>query len=225
MLYEGNFNKVDIHVHTTYSYGSSLRLKDVEKFLNKNPDFGLAVTDINTIEGALILNRKYPDRIIVGSQIITKQGAVTGLFLKEPIPGGRELNWTIDAILVQDGLVMIPHPFDRTRKTRLSQSNLNQALKRCDLVEIFNSRTIHAEDNKKAVSLIGSSILPVCGSDAHTKGELGRTYIKLASRPGMTSSEFYDALIQSDLICRKATAAALVKTKLYSTFSRITKSR
>ena len=113
MLYEGNFNKIDMHVHTAYSYGSTLSLKDIEKFLKINPDFGLAVTDVNSIKGALILNEKYPDRIIVGSQIITKQGAITGLFLKEPIPGGESLSWTIDAILVQAGLVMIPHPFDR----------------------------------------------------------------------------------------------------------------
>lgn len=225
MLYKGSFDKINMHVHTKYTFGSSLSLKDVEVFLKKNPDFGLAITDINTIEGALTLKGKYPEKIIVGSQIITQQGAITGLFLKEPIPGGRGLNWTIDAILVQDGLVMVPHPYDRLRKTSLSDADLNLALKRCDLVEVFNSRTIHADDNKKALHLVGEDILPVCGSDAYTKSELKRTYVKLSSNPALTSADFYEALIQTDLICRKAPVSALLFTKAYTTYKKIIKSR
>jgi len=222
MIYTGDFTKIDMHIHTCYTYGSSISLKNIEDFLKKNIDFGLAITDINTVEGALILERKYPNRIIVGSQIITKQGAITGLFLKENIPSGRSLNWTIDAILVQDGLVYIPHPTDKVRKTRLSPGNLSMALKRCDIIEIFNSRTIHDDDNKSAIKLLTSNTLPACGSDAHTKQELGQTYIKVPLGVKLNSSGFFDALAESELICKKAFTIALMKTRLYTTYKKLT---
>ena len=221
-MFKSDFNKIDIHVHTSYTYGSSLSLKIISKFLQKNPDFGLAITDINCIDGALILKEKYPSRIIVGSQIITKQGAITGLFLKEHIPSDRDLSWTIDAILVQNGLVCLPHPLDRNRPTRLSAANLSLALKRCDLIEIFNSRTINSDDNKAAVRLISSNVLPVCGSDSYTRQELGRTYIKISEKVNLTANDFYDALINAELVCRKASSIAMMQSKLYTNYKRIT---
>lgn len=223
MIYRSDFSKIDLHVHTEYTYASSISLKSIESFLKKNLDFGLAITDTNTISGAMMLKEKYPSRIIVGNQIVTKQGAVTGLFLKENIPSGKDINWTIDAILVQDGLVYIPHPLDRMRKTKLSPESLSIALKRCDMLEIFNSRTIHEEDDKAAINLLSPHILPVCGSDAHTPQELGRTYIKLPRGVQLNPAGFYDALMESELVCRKASASALMKTKLYANFKKIIK--
>ena len=223
MIYTGDFTKIDMHVHTRYTYGSTLSLKDVEKFLNKNIDFGLAITDINCISGAWMLQEKYPKRIIVGSQIVTKQGAITGLFLKENIPGGRDLSWTIDAILVQDGLVYIPHPMDSTRKTRLLPQSLALALKRCDIVEIFNSRTIRTDDNKQSIALLSANSLPACGSDAHTKQELGHTYVSMPLGAKLNAAGFYDALSQAELICKSASTFALMKTKFYTHYKRFTK--
>lgn len=221
MIFTGDFTKIDLHVHTQYSYGSSISLKDIETFLDKNPDFGLAITDINTIDGAMMLNRKYPNRIIVGSQIITKQGAIIGLFLKENIPGNKDLSWTMDAILVQDGLIYIPHPLDKNRKTTLSDDHLKLALKRCDILEIFNGRTIRLEDDKASVSLLNSNIIPACGSDAHTKQELGQTYMSIESGAKLNAAGFYDALNGAELICKKADASALMKTKLYTTYKKL----
>ncbi len=223
MIYISDFSKIDLHVHTEYTYASSISLKSIESFLKKNMDFGLAITDTNTISGATMLKEKYPSRIIVGSQIMTKQGAVIGLFLKEKIPAGKDIDWTIDEILVQDGLVYIPHPLDRTRKTKLSPGSLSFALKRCDVLEIFNSRTIHEEDDKAAIDLLLPHILPACGSDAHTPQELGRTYVELPKGVQLNSARFYDTLMEAELICRKASAFALMKTKLYTNYKKITK--
>ena len=223
MINTGDFTKIDMHVHTQYTYGSSISLRAVDKFLRKNIDFGLAITDINCIDGALILKEKYPKRIIVGSQIISKQGAITGLFLREKIPAGRDINWTIDAILVQDGLVYIPHPLDRTRKTRLSPESLALALKRCDIVEIFNSRTIYTEDNKKSINLLSPNILPACGSDAHTVHELGNSYMSMPSGAKLNSAGFYDALSKAELICKKAGSFSMMQTKIYTSYKKLMK--
>ncbi|MEX1378189.1 MAG: PHP domain-containing protein [Eubacteriales bacterium] len=223
MIYSSDFSKIDMHVHTCYTYASSISLKNIEEFLRANPDFGLAITDINTIDGAKILSEKYPKKIIIGSQIITKDGAITGLFLKEGIPGGKSLNWTIDAILVQDGLVCVPHPMDANRKTTLSDEGLSLALKRCDLVEIFNARTIIDEYNKSAVDLVSDNTLPICGSDAHTKGELGHTYMEVPYGIKMNSSSFFDSLYKSELICKKVSASSLISSRLYAKYKRIIK--
>ncbi|MBN2879365.1 MAG: hypothetical protein JXN65_07010 [Clostridia bacterium] len=218
-----DFTKIDLHVHTRATFGSSISLKNIEDFLKKNPDFGLAITDVNSIENAALLKAKYPEKIIVGSQIITRQGAVTGLFLKEPVPSGRDINWTIDAIIVQDGLVYIPHPLDGARKNVLDAASLNLALKRCDIIEIFNSRTIYSDDNKKAINLLSSDIIPACGSDAHTIGELGQTYMEISRGTGLNSSDFLAALKYAELICKKASTASLLRTKLYIKYNKIFK--
>jgi len=223
MAFTADFTKVDLHVHTAGTFGSSISLRNIEDFLKRNPDFGLAITDVNSIENAALLKTKYPERIIVGSQIITRQGSITGLFLKEPVPSGRDINWTIDAILVQDGLVYVPHPLDRTRKNRLDAASLNLALKRCDIIEIFNSRTIYSDDNKKAIDLLVPDIIPACGSDAHTINELGQTYMKIERGTGMNSSDFFAALKYAELICKKASTASLLKTKLYIKYKKIFK--
>lgn len=225
MVYKSNFTKIDMHVHTCYTYASSISLKNIEDFIKLNPDFGLAITDINTVEGAKILNEKYPDKIIIGSQIITKEGAITGLFLKESIPGGKSLNWTIDAILVQDGLVCVPHPLDTNRNTTLTPEGLEAALKRADLIEVFNSRTIIDADNREAVSLISDNSLPVCGSDAHTKGEIGNSYMTIPNHIKLNSSVFFDSLYKSELLCRKVSASALLTSKIYLHYKKVTRQR
>lgn len=223
MIYTGDFTKIDMHVHTRYTYGSNISLKSIDNFLKKHKDFGLAITDINTIDSAMLLNEKYPSRIVVGSQIMTKQGAVIGLFLKENIPAGMDINQTIDAILVQDGLVYIPHPLDRLRKTKLSSDSLAFAIKRCDILEIFNSRTIHEEDDKAAIDLLQPHMLAACGSDAHTANEMGRTYMQIPLGAKLTSTGFYDSLMDAELICRKASTSALIQTKLYTQYKKITR--
>ena len=77
----------------------------------------IAVTDHNVFGGALEAVGHARDReliVIPGEEVKTDgQGEVIGLFLQHEIPRGLSFADTIAAIREQDGIVYVPHPFDR----------------------------------------------------------------------------------------------------------------
>ena len=190
-----NFRKLDMHTHSEYSPDSKLSLDKIGVFLERNPDFGIILSDHNVLEGALELQKSFPDRVIAGEEIKTDSGEVTGLFLSERIPPKRKLNWTMDAIIAQGGLVYVPHPCDRLRTSRLRPGVLGDVLKRADIVEIFNSRNVFGKDDAKAQTLAGEYALAKgCGSDAHTYWELANSYVEFAQAFELTPDGLLSAL-------------------------------
>ena len=189
--------KVELHVHTKYSYDCSISYKDlIDKCIQKKIDV-LAVTDHNQIEGALRLQRIAPFKVIVGEEILSKEGEIIGLFLKKFIPSGLSMRQTIKEIKHQGGLVYLPHPFDTTtRKTAINENSLTLNIDDIDIIEVFNGRTIKPWDNLKAEKFAKKIGKIVCiGSDAHTKYELGRNYICMDNFS--SRSEFLENLSQA----------------------------
>ena len=190
-----NFKKLDMHTHSEYSSDSRLSLRKIGAFLEKNADFGIILSDHNVLEGALELQKSFPDRVIAGEEIKTESGEVTGLFLGERIPPMRKLDWTMDAIIAQGGLVYVPHPCDRLRTSRLRPEVLGGVLKRADIVEIFNSRNVFGKDDEKAQALAEEYALAKgCGSDAHTYWELGNSHVEFAQAFELTPDGLLSAL-------------------------------
>ncbi len=74
------------------------------------------MTDHDTIEGALRLKELSDLPVIVGEEIMTAQGELIGLFLREPVPPGMSAVETVEAIRGQGGLVYLPHPKDPFRR-------------------------------------------------------------------------------------------------------------
>lgn len=170
--------KVELHTHTNYSSDS---ITSFEEIIDSCEALGvdvLAVTDHNQIDGALRLAAMAPFKVIVGEEILTKQGEIIGLFLKTLIPAGLSMDQTIKLIKAQGGLVYLPHPFDKTtRRTSVFTSEIMDFIDDIDIVEIYNGRTVLPWDNYKARKLAkqNNKIMAV-GSDAHTKFEYGRNY-------------------------------------------------
>ena len=80
--------RVDLHMHTDYSPDSET---SPERLVARCLKMGLnciAVTDHNTIEGALEVQRIAPFLVIVGEEITSSEGEITGLFLKEAVARG-----------------------------------------------------------------------------------------------------------------------------------------
>lgn len=178
--------KVELHVHTKYSYDCSISYKDlIDKCIQKNIDV-LAVTDHNQIEGALQLQRMAPFKVIVGEEILSREGEIIGLFLKKFITPGLSMRQTIREIKHQGGVVYLPHPFDTTtRKTAINKNSLTLNVGDIDIIEVFNGRTIKPWDNLKAEKFTKKEGKIMCiGSDAHTKYELGRNYVYMNNFSG-----------------------------------------
>ncbi len=166
--------KIDLHIHSKYSAGDGvLEPQEIILIARRKGLNGIAVTDHNTIRGGEE-TRKYETEnfsVIVGAEIKTDLGEITGLFLSREIKS-RKFHEVIDEIKSQGGLVIVPHPFDTLRSSAFHVTPEYIGL--IDAVEGFNSRCVLRRFNRKAVEFARQYHLPVVGgSDAHFAGEIG----------------------------------------------------
>ena len=197
--------KADFHMHTNYSPDSEMT---PEKLVARCLKVGLnciAVTDHNTTDGAYHVRRLAPFMVIVGEEVATSEGEVTGLFIQETIPKRLSPVETAKRIKEQGGLVSLPHPFDRFRSEVITRSGIEDVLPYADIVEVFNSRNNMSADNRKAYEFAQEHGLLTSGvSDAHTPIELGRTYVAMPEFDG-TPEGFKAALAEGVIHARKMT--------------------
>jgi 2-polyprenyl-3-methyl-5-hydroxy-6-metoxy-1,4-benzoquinol methylase len=186
--------RVELHTHSKYSPDSITSLKEIIETCVKKGINVLAVTDHNRIEGALRLKQIAPFEVIVGEEILTNDGEIIGLFLKELIPSKLSMDETIKKIKKQGGLVYLPHPFDKTtRRTSIKREKLETLLPDIDIIEVYNGRSVLPWDNNKAKELATRlKKAEAIGSDAHTKFEYGRNYLEMPDF--VTPKEFMSSL-------------------------------
>ncbi|PKM82447.1 MAG: phosphotransferase [Firmicutes bacterium HGW-Firmicutes-14] len=172
--------KADLHVHTCYSRDCLVSPGQVIEACVKRGLDCIAVTDHNEIKGALVLQEKAPFKVIVGEEIHTDRGEVIGYFLKDRIKPGMSPLRTVEEIKEQGGLVCIPHPFDRLRRSRLHPDAFKEIEGYIDIIEVFNARNIYAEDNERAreYAAVSGAMVSV-GTDAHWPWEIGRSYMDI----------------------------------------------
>ncbi|MFC2072822.1 PHP domain-containing protein [Chloroflexota bacterium] len=169
--------KYDLHIHTKYSSDGVLEPAKIVKIARKVGLDGIAITDHATIKGG-VEAKKYETRdfkVIVGSEVMTERGEITGLFLSREI-NSRDVRDIISEIKEQGGIVIIPHPFDRLRHSAFHPTE--EDVKFIDALEVFNSRCVFQEDNRKALEFAKKQNLPIiAGSDAHFSNEIGNAGI------------------------------------------------
>ena len=170
-IMEANPNKelcFDFHIHSKFSYDSLLSPKRIVRVAKKRGLDGIAITDHDTIKGALEAS-KFNDSIyvIIGSEIRTEKGDVIGLFLNEEITS-KYFDEVVDEIKSQGGLVVLPHPYKKNM-----MDIPNELLDKVDLIEVLNGR-LSPELNHKAQILARNNNIPIIGgSDAHISTSIG----------------------------------------------------
>lgn len=211
---------VEIHMHSCFSFDSSTSLDDLERIGEEQGVDCYALTDHDTIEGALRLRDRGKVDVIMGEEISTAFGDVIGLFLEEAVPPGLSPEETIDAIHGQGGLVYIPHPFDRKRKTRLFREAITRCIDRIDLFEVWNGRTRHDEDNRRAARFAKEhGLATAVGSDAHKPAELGRAKMEI-DRFG-SAAGFLGAVRSGKAVLPGGTGPSDLAGRLLSLFRRM----
>ncbi len=211
--------KADLHVHTWRSQDSISTPDEIVRHCVAVGITCLAVTDHNTISGALEVERIAPFKVIVGEEMLTTRGEIIGLFLSEEIPPHLPPVETVARIKAQGGLACVPHPFDRFRPhSRLRRDVLEGLVPDIDLIEVFNSRTYLRRDSERALQFAENHGLPgVAGSDAHVVGEIGRSYVEM---PEFSDAEqFRLALSQATIVARKTATL----TQFYNVRNRLVK--
>ena len=195
--------RADLHVHTHYSTDSGATPKSiVERCLETGLNC-IAITDHNTIQGALEMQGTAPFTVIVGEEVKSLAGDIIGLFLKEEVPRHLTPLETVKAIKAQGGLAMIPHPFDRVRPSALGWAAFEEVAPHVDVIETFNARNLFSGDDNKAIEAADKyGLLFAVVSDAHTAMELGRTYNEMPDFDG-TPQGFKEALSRATLVTKR----------------------
>lgn len=195
--------KVDLHMHTHFSPDSGAPSKSIVERCVKTGLNCIAVTDHNTIRGALEVQSIAPFPVIVGEEIKSSEGDIIGLFLKEEVPKGLPPLETVEAIRDQGGLVMVPHPFDRFRPSAIKHAALLQILPYVDIMESFNAHNLLMRDNAKAAAFAREhQLVAAAVSDSHTPLELGHTYMEVPEFDG-TPDGFKDVLFRASPVTRR----------------------
>jgi predicted metal-dependent phosphoesterase TrpH len=198
-----NFIRADLHNHTHYSPDSILSPRRFVREARRRGLDVIAVTDHNTIRGALAVRDLSEQAVIIGEEIKSADGEILGLFLSEEVPKGLAASETIARIKDQGGLVGVPHPFDSLRSA-LSEDLMLTLINRIDFIEGLNARMVFSGHNDQAREFAATHALPMsAGSDAHSPWEVGKCYVEMPPFEG--PRDFIAALGQGRLKGRLST--------------------
>jgi len=176
--------RADLHTHTHYSPDSITAPQQFVDACRRRGIDCVAVTDHNTIRGALAVRERADFRVIVGEEVRTAEGEIIGLFLTEEVPKGLSAEETVERIKAQGGLAGLPHPYDRTRRGLRPEAR-GRVLEQIDFVETLNARIVFPGDNRAARRLAErNGLAATAGSDAHSPWELGRVYVEMREFEG-----------------------------------------
>ncbi len=168
--------KIDFHVHTCYSHDSSITLKQVVSFAKRRKLDGVAITDHNTLKGALKLKTR-EIIVIPGIEVSTLQGHLLGINVTTLIPPQRDIEETIQKIHDVGGIAVAPHPFS------FYKSPPSRCVSCYDAVEVMNASSIPFSVityySRKFAERLG--IPQTGGSDSHYAPEIGLAYTMVKS--------------------------------------------
>jgi len=169
--------RYDLHIHTRYSRCSNNDPKQILLTAKKNKLDGIAITDHNSIKGAIEtkkLNRDKNFEVIIGEEIKTDCGEILAYYLTKEIKPGK-FEEVIAQIKQQHALAVIAHPYDFGIIRKPINTDLKELAPHLDGVEVLNGRCLFSRSNKKAKQIAHSLNIPgVAGSDAHFLFEIGK---------------------------------------------------
>ncbi len=194
----------DLHMHTSWSHDCSTAVHDLLDHAEAIGLGAIAITDHNRFGGALEaveLARRRNLVVIPGEEVKTDgQGEVIGLFLREEIPRGLPFADAIEAIRAQNGLVYLPHPFDRMHAIP-DPRTLHRHLADIDVFEVYNARLMRESFNDEALRFARKYDLTMgAGSDAHVLLGVGTGAVRMRAFHG--PEEFLVSLRGAEILRR-----------------------
>ncbi len=176
--------RVDLHLHSDYSHDGKSSLAQLIERAHECGLDRLALTDHNTVEGALELTRIAPELAIAGEEAKTMEGEVIGLFITGRIPPFLPAERAMDLVHSMGGLVYVPHPLDRNR-SHFSPHRLVALADRIDIIETYNPWCDAAANQAAARLAEEMGKVVATGSDAHAAEELGRSWMEMEDYDGV----------------------------------------
>ncbi|MCH8812615.1 MAG: dephospho-CoA kinase [Gemmatimonadetes bacterium] len=175
--------RIDMHMHTQASFDC---LSDPRKVIAAAFARGvkrIAITDHNRVATALEMAEAFPDSVIPGEEVKTKEGIdVIGLYIQEEIPKGTPAAEVCRRVKDQGGLVYLPHPYARGKGG--SGRYAEELAPMVDIIEVFNARLHPGHLNVLGEELADRWSKPRgAGSDAHKLGEVAGAWVEVAHHP------------------------------------------
>lgn len=188
---------VDLHSHTAWSKDCLMSFESIIRLCQRRNIDRIAITDHNTADGALMMQKLAPELVIVGEEIMTTEGEILAYFVKESVPPGLTPEETIKRLRAQNAVISVSHPFDRLRKGAWGRDALLKIADKVDAIEVFNARCLFAEDNQFALDFaVEFDLFGTVGSDAHSSPEYGRAYMCL--QPFDSPQSFLESVRRSN---------------------------
>jgi glycosyltransferase involved in cell wall biosynthesis len=206
---------VDLHMHTRWSHDCSTEPEALVDHAESEGLGAIAVTDHNVFGGALEVVELARGRdliVIPGEEVKTdRDGEVIGLFLREEIPRGMPFADTVAAIREQEGVVYVPHPFDRMHSIP-APATLHRHLPEIDVLEVYNARLLFDTYNDEALRFARKyGLLQGAGSDAHVLQGVGTGALRMRRFDG--PEEFLHSLRTATVLRRPKSLALLQSLK------------
>jgi predicted metal-dependent phosphoesterase TrpH len=170
--------RVDLHLHSNFSHDGQSSLEEIIDRCRKCGLDRIALTDHNTVEGALDLSRMAPELTIVGEEAKTREGEVIGLFITGRLVPYLTPEEVMDVIHEMGGLTYVPHPMDRHR-AHFRPERMVELANRIDIIETYNPWCDAAANTAAARLAADLGKVAATGSDAHGIEELGRSWMEI----------------------------------------------
>lgn len=185
-----------MHVHSHHSPDALSSLRAILKKAKERELDIVAITDHDTIKGALEAQKIAPEfgvQVIVGEEIDAKEGDIIALFIEQSIKSGRPARDTIKEIREQGGLAICPHP-DNWVPGGIPFHHIFKIYEYLQGIELLNGGWfgwLKSEESRK-LNESTFKLAATGGSDSHLAREVGCAYTNFE---GKTPAELYAAIL------------------------------
>lgn len=202
-----DLSKADLHIHSNYSDGRP-SIEEILEYVENNTNLDvIAITDHDTIEGALLAQtlvkkKKYRFEVIVGEEISSDEGHILGLFLNSKVEPNQSAHETLKQIHAQGGISIAAHPFYKSRMNNgrviwakgVGATTLIQEKNHFNGVETVNATPTFEEENLRAKYINRLLLLraETGSSDAHILQAIAKGYTLFE---GKTANALKEAIL------------------------------
>jgi predicted metal-dependent phosphoesterase TrpH len=168
--------KLDLHIHSQYSDDAEGSAKEIIQSLKKKGLQGCAITDHNTVKGGLVAQKLASNDFIVipGVEISTRDGHLLALNMSTDIPRGLSIEQTIDRVIYQGGIPIVPHVLRNMSGIKVSK--LKEIASKLSAMEVFNACSQPHTNIKMAQIAQSLHLGGTGGSDSHIPEYAGYGY-------------------------------------------------
>ncbi|MEM2839444.1 MAG: CehA/McbA family metallohydrolase [Thermoplasmata archaeon] len=208
--------RVDFHIHSRISEDGRLSIGEILAVLKARNISAAAITDHNSIRGALSAREEAKGSGIVivrGTEVSSSRGHIAALGIDQDVPRGLTPEETVEKIHSLGGVAIAVHPY------RLSTGLGGDVVRKCkfDAIEILNGWASNHQNSKAARLASELNLSVTAGSDGHRGEEIGKAYGIIEQCE--TEEQIIDAVLRGKVRCEgmSRTTGALVRDAFWST--------